>query len=281
MLSIEDRIESIDNFMENKRTQLKAIEYQHDILSANVDKKESEVENLSNEIILLEKSIKQLKDTADERSTEAKKYIEDTLNWALSQIPLKQRYSAVIVESNSKKSTKEMAIQLVDLDTGKRREIRVQTGTAIAQIVSFLMNVILIIVSGSTRIMLLDEVFSGIQDVESIKVFGDILVSIAEKENFQFIFIEHKSTLLNVEGIKPIFLDLQNYNDGAIVVNSLEEIVSPIANTNYFVPESESGSKAISLVSEIDESEILSAERIIKNVSMSDDDDFIDFSEFD
>lgn len=280
MLSIDERIKNIDKFIENLHTDFKALEFQKTLLASNVDKKELEVENLLNEIATLEKSIATFKEIADTRSEDAKKHIEDTLNWALNQIPLKQRYSAVLVESNSKKSTKEIYIQLVDLDTGKKREIKTQTGTAIAQIVSFFMNVILIMVSGSSRIMLLDEVFSGIQDVESIRVFGDILVSIAEKEKFQFIFIEHKSTLLEVEGIKPIYLDLQNYDEGAIIVNDISEIISPVSNANYYLTEDDSGTEIVSEVDDLDTHTIAVAERQIKN-EVIDDDEFIDLSEFD
>lgn len=279
MLSIDERIKNIDKFIENLHTDFKALEFQKTLLASNVDKKELEVENLLNEIATLEKSIATFKEIADTRSEDAKKHIEDTLNWALNQIPLKQRYSAVLVESNSKKSTKEIYIQLVDLDTGKKREIKTQTGTAIAQIVSFFMNVILIMVSGSSRIMLLDEVFSGIQDVESIRVFGDILVSIAEKEKFQFIFIEHKSTLLEVEGIKPIYLDLQNYDEGAIIVNDISEIISPVSNANYYLTEDDSGTEIVSEVDDLDTHTIAVAERQIKNEVV--DDEFIDLSEFD
>lgn len=280
MLSIDERIKNVDKFIENLHTDFKALEFQKTLLASNVDKKELEVENLLNEIATLEKSIATFKEIADTRSEDAKKHIEDTLNWALNQIPLKQRYSAVLVESNSKKSTKEIYIQLVDLDTGKKREIKTQTGTAIAQIVSFFMNVILIMVSGSSRIMLLDEVFSGIQDVESIRVFGDILVSIAEKEKFQFIFIEHKSTLLEVEGIKPIYLDLQNYDEGAIIVNDISEIISPVSNANYYLTEDDSGTEIVSGVDDLDTHTIAVAERQIKN-EVIDDDEFIDLSEFD
>lgn len=280
MLSIDERIKNVDKFIENLHTDFKALEFQKTLLASNVDKKELEVENLLNEIATLEKSIATFKEIADTRSEDAKKHIEDTLNWALNQIPLKQRYSAVLVESNSKKSTKEIYIQLVDLDTGKKREIKTQTGTAIAQIVSFFMNVILIMVSGSSRIMLLDEVFSGIQDVESIRVFGDILVSIAEKEKFQFIFIEHKSTLLEVEGIKPIYLDLQNYDEGAIIVNDISEIISPVSNANYYLTEDDSGTEIVSEVDDLDTHTIAVAERQIKN-EVIDDDEFIDLSEFD
>lgn len=236
MTNLAERIEQVDSLMENVKTnhtalnmRKKAIESQIEDLDTNIaSNKENERKYLL--------AVEELKTLANSRSESAKKTIEDTLNWALTQIPLKQRYKAILNDGDSGKNTKEMFITLQDLDTGKLRSIKQQAGTAIPQIISFLMNVIVIKLSGSARIMVLDEVFTGLQDKDSIKMFGTILKSLAEKEHFQFFFIEHKSTLREVEGIKPIFLDLQKYEDGVIQVNSIEDIIPPKASILPIVP---------------------------------------------
>lgn len=275
MQNLADRILKADKIMEKINSQHQAIKLQKEMMENHIDEYDNQITQLKENEIKYQKAIEQFKRIADTRSNTAKKYLEDTLNWALAQIPLKQRYKAIINESESSRNAKEMVLSLEDLDTGRIRSMKYQTGTAIAQIVSFLMNVIVIKLSGATRIMVLDEVFTGLQDRETIKIFGNILCSLAEKEHFQFFFVEHKSTLRNVEGIKPIYLDIQNYEQGVIQVNSAEDIISPVANIDNIL--SLDHMTSVNSVTIPDETTIASVEREVKQVDNEFDINFDDF----
>lgn len=275
-MSFSERIGRIDSLMEKEESELQAIQLQYNLLEGTVADLKEKIIAYGEGEKKYQKAIEQFKNIADTRSSDAKKYLEDTLNWALSQIPLKQRYKAELNESETSRNMKEIYITLVDLDTGRRRNIKHQTGTAIAQIVSFLMNVIVIKLSGATRIIVLDEVFSGLQDRDTIKMFGSILSSLAEKEGFQFFFVEHKSTLRDVEGISPIYLDIQKYEDGVIQVDTVDDIISPLSLVNQtFI----SNVNVVEDEELADDETLVTTERVIKNINVTDDD--IDFSDFD
>ena len=66
--------------------------------------------------------------------------------------------------------------------------------------------------------MVLDEQLSGLEDKEMIKVLGYILVSLSRNEGFQFIIIEHKSHLLDVEGVSQFKIEKTNYRQGTKVI---------------------------------------------------------------
>lgn len=217
-MSVHERVGSVMEEVLELRSNFRAKEIQRDTIKETVNEYEQDIEKLTISEINYGKASEAFKRIADSRNAEAVATLEDVLNWALDNIKLEQRYEARLEERDSSRSGKEMVIILRDLDTGRERSLRNQTGTAISQIISFLMNIIVIKFSGSTRIMVLDEVFSGLQDKETIQMFGEILVALSNNEGFQFILVEHKSELGEVEGVKQINLRLNEYEKGLEVV---------------------------------------------------------------
>lgn len=217
-MTINNRVEKMFKDVTNMRNNYMAKEIQRDAVLSTVQGYEQDIEKLNRAEVNYGKAAEAFKKIADTRNEEAKAVLEDVLNWALDNIDLEQRYSARLDERDSGRSGKEMVIVLVDKDTGNERTLRNQTGTAISQIVSFLMNIIVIKFSGATRIMVLDEVFSGLSDIETVRMFGEILVALAENEDFQFIMVEHEKELREVEGINKIQLAIKKYEDGLVVV---------------------------------------------------------------
>lgn len=188
-------------------------EAQLETLQGVLNRFQSQLEDLAHQEVLHQKVLLTFKEISDQRTAEGKAMLENVLNWALANIPLEQRYEAQLQES-TRGAKKEMAIILRDLDTGRIRNLKNQSGTALVQIISFLMNIIVIILSGSSRLMVLDECFSGLQDQETITMFGEILVALSQNEGFQFIMVEHKSELGTVQGIRQIQAQLNDYEQG-------------------------------------------------------------------
>lgn len=212
---VEDMFDSLNEYKNNVRSKEIQIETLKDLVNGH----DQYIEELNVKEMNYKKATEVFKKISDTRNEEAKEVLEDVLNWALENIDLEQNYVARLEEKESGRSGKELSIILIDTDTGRERSIRSQTGTAIAQIVSFLMNIIIIKFSGSSKIMVLDEVFSGLQDKETIRMFGEILVALSVNEGFQFIIVEHKSDLSDIEGIDKIKLSLTDYSKGLEVVN--------------------------------------------------------------
>lgn len=188
-------------------------------LIGKLDEYVKDLELANEEVMLLDKVSLFLKSMVDLRTQSAYTQIEDTMNWCLSNVPLKQRYRMKIVESENKRIGRGVSFVLVDLDTGKERSVKTQTGTALAQIVSFLLLVVVISVSGSSRILVTDEMFSGLEDEESIKNFSDILSALAMNENFQIMIVEQNKDIAYNENIKRINLDILSYEEGLVQTN--------------------------------------------------------------
>ena len=73
--------------------------------------------------------------------------------------------------------------------TGEVRDLVMQSGTGQRQVISFLFVVCLIELRKCRRILLMDEILSGVH-ITAKKVIMDIMQIFAE-EGFQFVFIEH------------------------------------------------------------------------------------------
>lgn len=214
-MKVNEILTKCDKYKEN----VGLLKRQEETLEEIVQEYEEAIEDKLEERMLCEKASALYKQISDDRNKVAKRQIEDVLNYALNKIPLDQKYRAEIEEIASKRSGKEMVITLIDQETGYRRTLRNQTGTWVAQLVSFILNMIIIKFSGSSRIMVLDEVFSGMEDVEMVKVFGEIITSLAENEDFQILMVEHRKELDNIAGIHNIELEIPSYEQGTTVVN--------------------------------------------------------------
>lgn len=72
---------------------------------------------------------------------------------------------------------------------GSRRDLTLQSGSGLREIVSFLYRIILIEVTGQRKLVMMDELLRGVH-VDAIKVVTDFMEMFA-KEGFQFIYVEY------------------------------------------------------------------------------------------
>lgn len=208
------RVEGLLERCEEYREDVKLLDRQVNTIQETVTGYEEDIEEKLQEKLLCEKSSELFKKIADDTNKVAKEQIEDVLNYALGNIPLEQSYKASLEETESKRSGKELNIVLTDVETGHRRNLRSQTGTWVVQVISFILTMIVIKFNESSRVMVLDEVFTGMEDNEMIKVFSEILVSLAENEDFQIFMVEHRKELDDVEGVNNIPFEIENYEEG-------------------------------------------------------------------
>src|SRR5699024_6012956 len=214
------RVEGLLEQCEKYREDVKLLDRQVNTIQETVTGYEEDIEEKLQEKLLCEKSSELFKKIADDTNKVAKEQIEDVLNYALGNIPLEQSYKASLEETESKRSGKELNIVLTDVETGHRRNLRSQTGTWIVQVISFILTMIVIKFNESSRVMVLDEVFTGMEDNEMIKVFSEILISLADNEDFQIFMVEHRKELDDVEGVNNIPFVIENYEEGTKIAGT-------------------------------------------------------------
>lgn len=209
---LQDKLGDKKELLKEKEISKRTLEQEFERFARNIEDKEEQIE-----VKMMASSV--IKRLVDDRTEVAYTKIEEVLNWALSQVPLKQRYQIRINDFEDKRFGRGVTFDLVDIDTKRVRSIKNQTGTAISQIVSFLLSVVIIAMSGSSRVMVLDERFSGLDDEESIKNFSDILQALSENEGFQFHIVEQNRDIASNEDINVIALDLvENSKDRGLEI---------------------------------------------------------------
>lgn len=187
-----------------KLVELEVIEKQNERTLERLNK---ELEELEKEAVVLDKVMRLSQTIKEDTQRSAEELLERVLNNALSRVDLDSSYSAKLVHPNTSRAVKGLLIKLEDMKTGKERVPFESTGTMVAQLISFLMSAIVLKMSGKRRIMVVDEVLSGFNDVHSIKEFGDVLVALSQNDGFQIIAVEHKSQLEQVEGINVMHFE--------------------------------------------------------------------------
>lgn len=217
VIKVKERLGSVNNRIEEiRREQLvnDRLKENFEQILINLNLKKSDIDA---EIETLEKSLKLFKEISDERNKSAKEAMETVVNWSLSKIFTNQSYDVKIKEDSDARSGKIMEIYLIDNHSGKSRSLKHQLGTAMVQIISFLMMLTVIKFAGSSKVLILDEIFSGLEDKEAITMFSEILVSLAKNEGFQIFIVEQNSLISDNDDFVRINVALENQDDGLII----------------------------------------------------------------
>lgn len=133
-------------------------------------------------------AIEILNRVSDDAVSEAYKFIEENLNSALARMFENTTRQIKLHEYMRSNQYPQLEIQLV-VGNGKTRSLKADSGHGIAQIVSLLSILSLIVLTNSRRILVMDEVISGLS-VHNRKIVSDILWQFTEI-GFQFIVNEH------------------------------------------------------------------------------------------
>lgn len=219
---METRYQAIKSNFSDTRAALNKISIQIDSLETQIMAYNNKIIKLDEMVLIYQQVVEVYKRVMSTRNNQVKSVLEDVLNRALGSIPLDTEYRAEIQGPDYTKANSSVVIKLIDQNSGKERTPLVGTGTMVSQLISFLMSAIVIKFSGKRRIMFLDEVLSGFYDKESIRLFGEILVALAENEGFQFIIVEHKSELERVSGINIVTVEKDDYDTG-LFIESMEK----------------------------------------------------------
>lgn len=133
-------------------------------------------------------AIEILKKLSDNAVEDAYRFIEGSINDALSKMFTKTSRSIKITEYIRDEKYPQLEIELC-VGSGIKRSLKADSGHGIAQIISILSILCLIVLTGARRILCIDEVLSGVS-TENKRIITDILWSFTEI-GFQFIIVEH------------------------------------------------------------------------------------------
>lgn len=129
-----------------------------------------------------------LRQVSDESVKKAYKFLEDSLNPALEKMFEGTTRRIRIREYTRSGQYPQLRIEL-EVGNGITRSLKSDSGHGMAQIVSLLSILSLIVITGSRRILVMDEVISGLS-VRNRKIVSDILWGFTEI-GFQFIVNDH------------------------------------------------------------------------------------------
>lgn len=129
-----------------------------------------------------------LRQVSDEAVGKAYRFLEENLNVALARMFTNTTRKITLHEFTRNGQYPQLELVLT-VAGGKERSLKADSGHGLAQIVSLLSILCLIVITNSRRILVMDEVISGLS-VHNREIITDILWSFTEI-GFQFIVNEH------------------------------------------------------------------------------------------
>ena len=187
-------------------------------------------------------AIEILRQVSDEAVAEAYKFLEESLNASVERMFVNTTRNIRLHEYTRNNQYPQLEIELI-VGNGKKRSLKADSGHGLAQIVSLLSILSLIVVTNSRRILVMDEVISGLS-VHNLRIVTDILWQFTEI-GFQFIINEHGyiprgakvyhlEMVGDVSGVKKSYIE----EDGVYLNNDIENIktLPNIAGGNDTMP---------------------------------------------
>ena len=164
-----------------------AIETRNSIMNSITQLMEDNKEN-KEALAIAQNAIVILRQVSDDTVKEAYAFLEENLNTALAKMFRNSTRKIKIEESILRGQYPQLELRL-EVENAKFRSLKSDSGHGIAQIVSLLCVLCLIVITGSRRILVMDEVISGVS-VANREIISDIMWTFTEI-GFQFIVNEH------------------------------------------------------------------------------------------
>lgn len=133
-------------------------------------------------------AIELLTKVSDEAVGEAYGFLTESLNTALSRM-FKNTTRKIKLQERMRNNQYPQLDVILFVGNGKTRSLKGNSGHGLAEIVSLLSILSLIVITGSRRILVMDEIISGV-DIENRQIIDDILWTFVQI-GFQFIINDH------------------------------------------------------------------------------------------
>lgn len=164
----------------------------------------NKVDNDRNALDIATHAIEILRGVSDVAVSNAYKFLQSSLNATLAEMFKGTTRRIEIKEYTRQNQYPQLELQL-DVGNGIKMSIKSDSGHGIAQIISFLSVVCLIVITGSRRLVIVDEVLSGLS-IKNRKIISEVMWSFTEI-GFQFIVNEHG---LVVKGAQVYHFEMNN-----------------------------------------------------------------------
>ena len=191
-------IREIENFIEEQETNAKQIEK----ISKQVETINKDIKDMESELETSQNAIEILRTVSDKTVKGSYEFLEHTINDALGRIFVDEKRQIKIVESSIQGQYPQIDL---DIETSNGVHSISRDGHGIAQVISLLSSLCLIVLTGSRRFMALDEVLSGLSN-EALEVIDNILHDFVNI-GFRFIINEHGVLF---KGAKVYEIEMQN-----------------------------------------------------------------------
>lgn len=173
------------------KEQIASIEYAYNqrvALQEKVDSMTKRLADLNQQYVVMLEAQQLLATVSDDNTTAVLDYITGIINKALSELfpyDVRRVYLEKTLHGGQHAHIK---VKVVNSE-GKERDLSLQSGTGLRQVISFLFVISLIEIRKGRRLLLMDELLSGLHP-EAKRVVTDIMQIFAE-EGFQFIMVEY------------------------------------------------------------------------------------------
>ena len=171
-------------------------------------------------------AIEILRGVSDEAVEKAYKFLEKSLNASLARMFKNTTRQIRLHEYTRNNQYPQLEIELL-VGNDRKRSLKADSGHGLAQIVSLLSILSLIVLTNSRRILVMDEVISGLS-IHNRKIVTDILWQFTEI-GFQFIVNEHGyvpkgSKVYHLEMVGDVSGIKQSYIEGTgVYLNSMDD----------------------------------------------------------
>lgn len=187
--------------LEAQYNQIEEIKHKIDLLAERL-------KDLNNSYVVMLEAQQLLTTVSDENTRVVLDYITGIINKALGELFPHDSRRIYLEKAMYRGQHAHINIKLTGTN-GKTRDLQLQSGTGLRQTISFLFVLSLIEIRKSRRILLADELLSGVH-AQAKRILMDVIKIFAE-EGFQFIFVEY-----GVDNVGRIYI-VEKPNDVATV----------------------------------------------------------------
>ena len=211
-------------------------------IQAKIDELKSKLDDMNNQYVVMLEAQQLLTTVSDNNTTAILDYITGIINKTLGELFPHDNRRIYLEKTMYQGQHAHINVKLTGTN-GKVRDLQLQSGTGLRQVISFLFILTLIEVRKGRRFMMADELLSGLHP-EAKRIVCDI-IQIFSKTGYQFVFVEY-----GINNIGKIYLvekpnkeafitslDKDKYEDEVFVFNRPPEDVDFTLHVDEGIPD--------------------------------------------
>lgn len=185
-MTILERMAAFDAEVTAMQVEQEAHKQNQKALAKRIDEVTQNIKMTEEECTIYKDAIEVLRQVSDQSVHESYAFISKSVNAALNRIFPQER--RIELREYTKGNHPQLEI-ILQVEGGKERSLKLNTGRGLTQIVSFLSILSIIVITKSRKILVIDEILSGLS-ARSRRIIADIMWNFTTI-GFQFIINEH------------------------------------------------------------------------------------------